>query len=171
MQAARNTKSSTPAGRATTPLSTATGSPSTTEGHIYTVEPDGFLHWRAYDATTGAWTHRVIADGWSQFNLIVAAGRGVIYARAVNGNFYRYRYHAASQRWLVVGRQVGHTWQIYGRVFSAGADILYAVQPDGKMYWYRWDENTQAWVSNVGKLVGAPAGTTGPPPRGRTPAG
>jgi len=125
------------------------------EGHIYTIEPDGYLHWRAYDLTTHTWRHRVIDGNWSQFNLIVAAGRGVLYARTTAGVLYRYRYNADSQRWLMYGRQVGNTWNIYDRVFSAGGDVLYGVQPDARMYWYRWDENTEAWISNVGRIVGA----------------
>ncbi|MGB3438672.1 MAG: tachylectin-related carbohydrate-binding protein [Actinophytocola sp.] len=125
------------------------------EGHIYTVEPDGHLHWRGVNPTTSTWEHRVLAGQWGQFDLIVAAGRGVLYARTTAGALYRYRYDAASQRWLMFGKQVGHTWNIFDRVLSAGGDVLYAVQPDGKMYWYRWDENTEAWISNVGKIVGA----------------
>jgi hypothetical protein len=125
-----------------------------TLGHIYTVEPDGNLHWRSYDAATDTMSHRVISGGWSQYNLIAAGGPGVIYARNSSGVLFRYRYHAGSQRWLMVGRQVGSTWNIFDRVFSAGGDVLYAVQPNGRMDWYRWDENTEAWVSNVGRIVG-----------------
>jgi hypothetical protein len=126
-----------------------------TEGHIYTVEPDGYLHWRAYDTATDTWTHRRIDSGWNQFNLIVAGGNGVIYARNTAGVLYRYKYHAASQRWLLYGRQVGHTWNIFDRVLSAGADVLYGIQPNGVMLWYRWDENTNAFVSLTGRQVGA----------------
>jgi hypothetical protein len=125
------------------------------EGHIYTVEPGGFLHWRAYDAATRTWTHRQLGAGWGQFNLIVAAGSGVIYARNGSGVLYRYRYHAASQRWLQTGLLVGRDWQTFDRVVSVGADILYAIQPDGLMFWYRWDENTSNWVSTTGRQVGA----------------
>ena len=124
------------------------------ESHIYTVEPDGALHWRAYDTTTGTWRHRVIAGGWGQYNLITAAGRGVIYARLPNGDLHRYRYHAASNRWVVVRQDIGRAWSRFDRVFSAGGDILYAVEPDGEMFWYRWNENTETWAAQVGTLVG-----------------
>lgn len=126
-----------------------------TEGHIYTVEPDGFLHWRSYDPTADIWTHRTIDSGWNKYDLIIAAGRGIIYARTPGGILYRYRYHAASQRWLDTGRLVGRDWQTYDRVLSAGADVLYGIKPNGDMFWYRWNENTQAWVSLTGKKVGS----------------
>jgi hypothetical protein len=125
------------------------------EGHIYTVEPDGNLHWRAYDPTTHTMRHRVLGDGWGQFNLITAGGKGVIYARTPAGLLYRYRYNADAQRWLMYGRQVGAGWQIFDRVFSSGGDVLYGVQPDQRMFWYRWDENTEAWISNTGRQIGA----------------
>jgi hypothetical protein len=125
------------------------------EGHLYTVEPDGNLHWRAYDATTHTMRHRIIGSGWNQFNLITASGRGVLYARTPAGVLFRYRYHADSQRWLNYGQQVGNTWNIYDRVFGVGGDVLYAAQPDARLYWYRWDENTATWISNVSRQVGA----------------
>ncbi|MBB4912641.1 tachylectin-related carbohydrate-binding protein [Actinophytocola algeriensis] len=126
-----------------------------TEGHLYTVEPDGALHWRAYDSATGTWRHRVIAGGWDQYNLITAAGRGVIYARlSSNGDLHRYRYHAASNRWVVVRQDIGKLWNRFDRVFSAGGDVLYAVEPDGEMFWYRWNETTETWQAQTGVLVG-----------------
>jgi hypothetical protein len=126
------------------------------EGHIYTVEPDGDLHWRAYDTTTRTWRHRVLIHDWkTDFNLIVAAGRGVIYGRTHAGLLYRYRYHADSQRWLMYGKQVGAGWHAFDRVFSSGGDTLYGVKPDQTMWWYRWDENTEAWISNNGIQIGA----------------
>lgn len=125
------------------------------EGHIYTIEPDGNLHWRAYDTTTHTMRHRVINGNWSQFNLITAGSRGVLYARTPAGLLYRYRYHADSQRWLMYGRQIGSSWNIFDRVFSSGGDVLYGVQPDHRMLWYRWDENTEAWISNTSRLIGA----------------
>lgn len=125
------------------------------EGHLYTIEPDGALHWRAYDVATGTWRHRVIAGGWSQYNLITAAGRGVLFARLPNGNLHRYRYHAASNRWIGVRQDIGRAWSLYDRVFSAGGDILYAVKPDGDMYWYRWNENTDSWAVQTGTLAGS----------------
>lgn len=126
------------------------------EGDIYMVQPDGYLHWRRYDLATQTWQHRIIDTGWNtDFDLIAAAGRGVLYARTRTGVLYRYRYHADSGRWLSFGKQVGAGWGIYDRVFSAGGDVLYAVRPDATMWWYRWDENTETWISNTGRQVGA----------------
>lgn len=124
------------------------------ESHIYTVEPDGALHWRSYDVASGTWRHRVIAGGWGQYDLIVAAGRGVIYARLPNGDLHRYRYHAASNRWVVVRQDIGKAWNRFDRVVSPGGDILYAIEPDGEMFWYRWNENTETWAAQTGSLVG-----------------
>jgi hypothetical protein len=124
------------------------------EGHIYTVEPDGFLHWRSYDVATGTWRHRVIAGGWNQYNLIFAAGRGVIYGRTPTGDLHRYRYNAASNRWIGPMRDIGRSWQRFDRVFSAGGDVIYAIEPAGDMYWYRWNEDTEAWAAQTGLLIG-----------------
>ncbi|SFQ74952.1 Tachylectin, partial [Amycolatopsis arida] len=55
------------------------------KGHIYTIEPDGNLHWRSYDHATKQWEHRVVESGWGQYDLIVAAGDGVLYARTPDG--------------------------------------------------------------------------------------
>jgi hypothetical protein len=125
------------------------------EGHIYTVEADGNLHWRAYDTTTRTVRHRIIDGNWNQFDLIAAAGRGVLYARTPAGLFFRYRYHADSQRWLQYGKLAGLGWNAFDRVFSSGGDVLYGVQPDQRMFWYRWDENTEAWISNTGRELGS----------------
>ncbi|WP_166659499.1 tachylectin-related carbohydrate-binding protein [Labedaea rhizosphaerae] len=126
-----------------------------TDGFIYTIEPDGALHWRSFDAATHTWTHRVIASGWNQYNLIIAAGRGVLFARNAAGNLYRYRYDAASQRWLTTAQPVGLGWQAFDRILSAGADVLYTIKPDGTMYWWRWDENAQGWTASHGAQIGA----------------
>lgn len=127
-------------------------------GHIYTVEPDGFLHWRSYDHATRTWSHQILQDGWNQFDLIVAGGPGVLYARTPAGTLYRYRYHAASQRWLQYGKQVGTDWGIYDRVFSAGGDVLYGIRGDtnhgGEMQWHRYDENTENWTTNSPTTIG-----------------
>jgi hypothetical protein len=124
------------------------------EGHIYTIEPDGYLHWRSYDTRTRTWTHRQITPGWEGFTLIVAAGPGVIYARTGAGDLYRVQYHAASQRWLGPGEQVDEGWQNYDRVISPGADILYGIRPNGEMYWHRYDAFESEWESDTGKLIG-----------------
>ncbi|MBP2322819.1 hypothetical protein JOF56_003204 [Kibdelosporangium banguiense] len=124
-------------------------------GHFYTVEPDGNLHQWVHNETSKTWTHRIIDTGWSQYNLVVAAGNGVIWARKPDGNFYRFRYHTESQRWLQREKNLGIGWNSFSAVFSPGADIFYAVRPDtGDMFWYRYFESTDSWAGNVGKLVG-----------------
>lgn len=129
------------------------------DGFIYTIEPDGYLHQRAYNPTTQQWTHRVIGAGWGQFNLIVAGGPGVLYARKPNGELLRYRYHSASQRWLINGNPVGAGWQMFDRIFSPGGDLLYGVRGDhvghdNEMLWYRFNEDTDTFASGTGQLIG-----------------
>ncbi|WP_460402046.1 tachylectin-related carbohydrate-binding protein [Actinophytocola sediminis] len=129
-----------------------------TEGHIYTVEPDGDLHWRSHNAATGQMQHRVIGTGWSDYNLIAAAGRGIIFARSTAGLLYRFRYHADSDRWIQHAKHVGTGWQVYDQVFSGGGEVVYGMRrdiaPNGALYWYRYDENTQAWISNIPRSLG-----------------
>jgi hypothetical protein len=140
------------------------------EGHFYTIEPDGNLHWRAYDATTRTWRHRAIDGDWNQFDLIVASGRGVLYARTPAGLFFRYRYHADSQRWLMYGKQIGTGYDILDRIVSVGGDVFYGVVPDGRVFWYRWDENTEAYVPKPARTSPRAGSSTGPAPASPTPA-
>ncbi|MGZ3143071.1 tachylectin-related carbohydrate-binding protein [Lentzea chajnantorensis] len=130
-------------------------------GHFYDVDKAGNLHWRSYDESNGTWAATVIDTGWEQYDLITAAGNGVVYARKAGsaGELFRFRYHAPSQRWLEYAKPVGFGWQMFSRVFSPGGDVLYGTRPDtGQLLWYRYDETNGTWqgdpVTGFGREVG-----------------
>jgi hypothetical protein len=131
-----------------------------TKGDIYTVEPDGRLHWRSYKtAGAGTWEHRTLDGDWSGYDLIVAAGTGVIYARTPGGDLFRYHYDAVNHQWAQQAEPAGHGWQMFNSIFSVGADILYGAHAGngGELLWYRYLPATGTWVDTgrgVGKLVG-----------------
>ncbi|MDX3656115.1 tachylectin-related carbohydrate-binding protein [Streptomyces sp. ID05-26A] len=131
-------------------------------GHFYLVDKQGNLHWRSYDEPNNTWNSTILDTGWDQYDLIAAAGNGVIYARkpGAAGELHRYRYHAPSQRWLQYAKPVGFGWQMFNRVFSPGGDVLYGVRPDtGQLLWYRYNETANTWqgdpVTQLGREVGS----------------
>lgn len=120
------------------------------KGDFYTIDGSGNLTWSRYDEQAATWTKRVLATGWDKFDMLVAAGDGVIYAREngrANGTLYRTQYHADSQRWVHYLTLVNDGWNMHRRVFSPGADVLYAVQnnTEGTLWWYRWSDTTSTW--------------------------
>ncbi|MEU3647993.1 tachylectin-related carbohydrate-binding protein [Lentzea sp. NPDC034063] len=54
-------------------------------GDIYRVDTDGTLRRFVHDGAKWAVDGQEIAKGWDRYNLIVAAGPGVLYARAPSG--------------------------------------------------------------------------------------
>lgn len=130
-------------------------------GHFYTVDKQGNLRWRSYNETTSTWATTIIDTGWDQYDLITAAGNGVIYARKPGGGgeLHRYRYHAPSQRWLQYGKTVGFGWQMFNRVFSPGGDVLYGTRPDtGQLLWYRYNETAGTWLGDPNTGLGREIG-------------
>ncbi|MGM1060283.1 tachylectin-related carbohydrate-binding protein [Saccharothrix sp. Mg75] len=136
------------------------------KGRLYEITPEGNLEvfvWEGDDAT-GWWSGetgsgKVIDTGWDQYDLVVAAGDGVLYARKPGGELFRYRYHAASDRFVHHARPAGFGWNMFNRIFSPGGDVLYATRADngGELLWYRYHEDTDTWADtgrDVGKLVG-----------------
>ncbi|GAA1968443.1 tachylectin-related carbohydrate-binding protein [Amycolatopsis minnesotensis] len=128
-------------------------------GHIYTIEPDGNLHWRTYDTTTKKWDHRVLKDGWGKYDLIVAAGDGILYARTPGGDLFRFAYNAATGEWTQWAKPSGTGWNIFKTVTSPGADVLYGSYPaeDGALLWYRYLPASGTWADTGrtnGKLIG-----------------
>lgn len=131
-----------------------------TRGHIYTVEPDGNLHWRSYDPAAKKWDHRIIGNGWGQYDLIAAAGDGVLYARTPNGDLFRHVYDAATGEWTQKAKPSGTGWNGFKTVTSPGADVLYGSYPaeGGGLLWYRYLPASDTW-SDTGRANGKLIGT------------
>jgi hypothetical protein len=134
-------------------------------GDFYAVDAEGRLRTYRYDEAAGGWTFsgRLLDTGWGRFNLVVAAGQGVLYTRdATDGRLFRYRYDADSQRWIDYQRQVGGDWNIFGKgVFSAGGDTLFGIEPTGP-----WRSTAFVRTTAPGRSRGGPSA----PPAGRTSA-
>ncbi|WP_281283199.1 tachylectin-related carbohydrate-binding protein [Kutzneria buriramensis] len=116
-------------------------------GDIYEVPSDGNLYVDHYDPAAGQIVRHEIDTNWGNYDLILAAGPGVLFARNPslnNGELYRYQYDANSQRWLQRQKDVSYGWNIYSGMFSPGGDILYGHVTDshGDLYWYNYDNAT-----------------------------
>jgi hypothetical protein len=120
-------------------------------GDFFTVQDDGNLRWKRH-VTAEQWDTRIIDSGWLKFDMIVAAGDGVLYAREKDtngGTLYRFQYDTPSQRWVQRYSVVSGGWNRFSHVFSPGADILYSTTADvgehdnrpGEITWTRLDEN------------------------------
>ena len=117
-------------------------------GDFYLIDGTGKLRWYRYDEGTRQWiiSARVIAVGWDRYDLIVAAGPGVLFARTPAGELYRYRFEPTSQRWLQIALHVGTGWDGFTKgLFSAGGDTLFGIQADGDLFHYRYREDTNTW--------------------------
>ncbi|MFC3502243.1 tachylectin-related carbohydrate-binding protein [Micromonospora krabiensis] len=118
-------------------------------GDFYLVDNTGRLKWYRYDEPGGTWTinGRTIDTGWDRYDLIVAAGPGVIYGRQADGKLYRYRFDPVSQRWLDRERYVTAGWGMFTKgMFSAGGDTLFGIKADGSLLQYRYREDNNTWV-------------------------
>ncbi|MFD9704136.1 tachylectin-related carbohydrate-binding protein [Lentzea sp. NPDC059081] len=139
------------------------------KGRLFEINASGQLKmfvWEGGD--DGGWTGetgggKVLDTGWDQFDLVVAAGDGVLYARKPGGELLRYRYDAVADRFLQYAQYVGAGWNMFNRVFSPGGDVLYGSWPgqngQGQLLWYRYLEDTNTWApgdpnTNLGKVVG-----------------
>ncbi|MEU4218229.1 tachylectin-related carbohydrate-binding protein [Actinoplanes sp. NPDC026623] len=117
-------------------------------GDFYLIDANGRLRWYRYDENTRTWPvfGRLLDSGWDRYDLIVAGGPGVLYARTPAGKLYRYRYEATSQRWIQRDRLVGTGWQNFPKgVVSVGGDTLLGIQADGDLINYRHREDTSTW--------------------------
>jgi hypothetical protein len=127
-------------------------------GDIFLIDGDGKLRSYRYDDATSTWVFsgRLLDSGWNRYNLLVAAGNGVLYARnGTDGTLDRYRYDADSQRWIDYHSLVGSGWQAFTKgIFSVGGDTLFGVKADGALVQYRFREDTRAWVI-ARRVIGA----------------
>lgn len=126
------------------------------KGDVYAIAANGDLTWGRFNEQAATWEKRVLATGWTKFDLITAAGDGVIYARDASqdgGKLYRTHYHAESQRRITyIAPMTGSGWNTRPRVFSPGADVLYGVETNGNLWWYRRSETTDSWATQT--LIG-----------------
>jgi hypothetical protein len=121
------------------------------QGNIYEVPFDGNLHVAHYDAAANKIVEHEIDTNWGNYDLIVAAGPGVLYARdpSLNGGqLYRYQYDVNSQRWLQRQKVLSTGWNIFAGMFSPGGDTLYGhtVDPHGDLFWYHYADATGVWA-------------------------
>jgi hypothetical protein len=119
-------------------------------GDFYLVDGNGRLRWYRYNEVSKVWTiaGRTIDTGWSRYNLIVAAGPGVLYGRTPDGKLFRSRFEPTSQRWIVQHEQVGTSgWQAFTKgIFSVGGDTLFGIRANGQLSHYRLREDDKYWV-------------------------
>ncbi|WP_166657952.1 tachylectin-related carbohydrate-binding protein [Actinokineospora alba] len=125
--------------------------------NIYNVLSNGTLEVNQYNETSKSWTVRTLANDWGKYDLIVAAGNGVLYARdpAIGGGtLFRYQYDVVSQRWVTFNRQLaGGGWNVHRQVFSPGADIIYGITSDtGQLAEYRYDPQANVWTIGYAAL-------------------
>jgi len=126
-------------------------------GDFYLVDANGKLRWYRYDEASRTWPifGRVLDTGWDRYDLIVAAGPGVLFARTPAGALYRHRFEPTSQRWVVRNALVGSGWNGFTRgLYSVGGDTLFGIQADGDLFHYRYREDTNSWPV-LGRAVGS----------------
>ncbi|MBB5891411.1 tachylectin-related carbohydrate-binding protein [Kutzneria kofuensis] len=127
------------------------------KGDLYEVPHDGGLYVAHYDAIAGNFVEQQIDTNWGNYDLILAAGAGTVYARdpSLNGGqLYRYQYDSASQRWLERAKVLSTGWNIFSGMFSPGGDTLYGhtVDPHGDLLWYHYTDSIDTWAggNNLG---------------------
>ncbi|WNV82276.1 tachylectin-related carbohydrate-binding protein [Umezawaea sp. Da 62-37] len=126
------------------------------QGRIFAVDGSGQLRTYRWDGEDWDDADGTVLDvEWSQYDLIVAAGDGVLFARTPNGDLFRFRYHADSRRWISYRVPVDRGWEVFDRVSSPGGDVLYGVDGEGDLVWNRYLEESGTWAdSGAGRVVG-----------------
>ncbi|GLZ01448.1 tachylectin-related carbohydrate-binding protein [Actinoplanes sp. NBRC 103695] len=118
-------------------------------GDIYLIDGNGALRWYRYDEAGGVFTiNRTIDTGWLQYDLLVAAGPGVLYSRTPSGALYRSRFEPTSQRWIIKEQRIADgSWNGFTKgITSNGGDTLNGIQEDGDIFHYRWVEDENRWA-------------------------
>ena len=118
-------------------------------GDIYLIDGSGALRWYRYDEASGVFTiNRSIDIGWLKYDLLVAAGPGVLYSRTPAGELYRSRFEPVSQRWIIKEQRIADgTWNAFTKgITSNGGDTLNGIQEDGDIFHYRWVEDENRWA-------------------------
>jgi hypothetical protein len=139
------------------------------DGVIFTITASGNLLWHkdnnfngsggpSWHANSGA----TIGTGWSQFDVVLGGGDGVIYAIKPDGRLYWYRYlgTAGEVNWVsATGSQIGTGWNGFPRLTTSGNGVLYGVTSNGLLRWYRHLDpfgGTSSWANGgIGVTVGS----------------
>ncbi|MGI5499021.1 tachylectin-related carbohydrate-binding protein [Lentzea sp. CA-135723] len=131
------------------------------DGAFYTLEGDQLRWWR-FDEQTGGWapgSGRVLDVGWGEYDAVAASGRGGLQAQDAAHALHRYRYDAATERFVVHDVVPEAGWAGHGTLFSPGGDLYYSVLPTtGELRWNRFSEDT-GWQSVEGSVIGLGWGT------------
>lgn len=70
---------------------------------------------------------KVLDTGWGQYNMIVAAGDGVLYARnSTTGDLFRFHWHPESDRLYQYALKVGTNWKSMTRLQSCSNHLFRA---------------------------------------------
>ncbi|GAA4606767.1 hypothetical protein GCM10023107_78110 [Actinoplanes octamycinicus] len=87
------------------------------QGDFYRIDSAGNLVWSRLDENTSTWPINQTIDGdWGQYDLLIAADAGVLFARAAaDGKFYRYRFDTNTRTWVTKRQQLGAGWQQFTR--------------------------------------------------------
>ncbi|APU15632.1 MULTISPECIES: tachylectin-related carbohydrate-binding protein [Actinoalloteichus] len=108
-------------------------------GDFYFIRGNNQLYRATLDDETRELRQQSIDADWSRFDLITAAGPGVLYARESDGTLYRYQYDAATEQWTDQGTWMADGWERFAQAASPGGDVLYAVDTEsGQLHWQRF---------------------------------
>lgn len=127
-------------------------------GDFYLIDAAGKLRWYRFDESSKTWTifGRILDTGWDRYNLLVAAGPGVLYARHTDGRLFRHHFDPVTQRWLSRDRWVGSSWSGFTKgLFSAGGDTLFGIHAGGDLFQYRYREDNQSWDLQADRIGSA----------------
>ncbi|MET9229433.1 tachylectin-related carbohydrate-binding protein [Lentzea sp. NPDC003310] len=141
-------------------------------GRIFIIDDQGRLRYYVWNTATGSWVNGAgdtIESGWERFDLIAAAGDGVLYARKPNGELFRFEYDVPAKTWIQKDKPAGTGWNMFSEIFSPGGDLLYARGALGKnpwgddtvpvLRWYAHYDNTDGWApgaaDNTGRSIGS----------------
>ncbi|WP_170211770.1 tachylectin-related carbohydrate-binding protein [Saccharothrix australiensis] len=142
------------------------------KGRLILIDDKGLLRYYEWDTTRDTWVDwggKTLDTGWHRFDLITAAGDGVLYARKPTGELYRFQYDFATERFVQRDKPVGSGWNMFSEVFSPGGDTLYARGAWGKdpwgtgsvpvLRWYQHHDNTDTWepgaADGTGRSIGS----------------
>jgi hypothetical protein len=126
-------------------------------GSFFARSPNGELNWFKQELTRQPypfWKHEVVGWGWGEFDRLVGAGNGVLYAVRANGELVWYDhlgFSTGSFAWAGPST-VGWGWGQYKQIFGGGDGVLYAIQENGDLVWWRhngYTDGSVAWDGPV----------------------